>query len=260
MAATDLHAAAAQDPAPADVEILIHDDDRCAVVARGDRRRQARDARADHDHVGRVVPFDAAVAVLRGGLVRARSGDRDHAHAGGCAAREEIAPVDLSFAGRACCLAHPLTSRMPILAILLDDDDGSVRLPELRIKALPAPAGGRGCGRHRRSAECLRRPGRRCSRCPRGQIIAAMRSAKRAGQRFRRTRSSTSWTGRPTRLAATGSSTAQRRCCRLCNYINAAGNYSLRSYSLSPEDKTERVMICRGNAAVAPYAGPCPPK
>jgi len=46
----------------------------------------------------------------------------------------------------------------------------------------------------------------------------------------------------------------------LCNYINAAGNYSLRSYSLSPEDKVERVMICRGGAAVAPYAGPCPPK
>jgi hypothetical protein len=46
----------------------------------------------------------------------------------------------------------------------------------------------------------------------------------------------------------------------LCNYINAAGNYSLRSYSLSPEDKTERVTICRGGAAVAPYAGPCPPK
>jgi hypothetical protein len=46
----------------------------------------------------------------------------------------------------------------------------------------------------------------------------------------------------------------------MCNYINAAGNYSLRSYSLSPEDKIERVMICRGNAAVAPYAGPCPPK
>jgi hypothetical protein len=46
----------------------------------------------------------------------------------------------------------------------------------------------------------------------------------------------------------------------LCNYINAAGNYSLRSYSLSPEDKTERVTICRGGAAVVPYAGPCPPK
>jgi hypothetical protein len=45
----------------------------------------------------------------------------------------------------------------------------------------------------------------------------------------------------------------------MCNYINASGNYSLRSYSLSPEDKTERVTICRGNAAVA-YAGPCPPK
>ncbi len=45
----------------------------------------------------------------------------------------------------------------------------------------------------------------------------------------------------------------------LCNYINAVGNYSLRSYSLSPEDNTERVAICRGGAAVAPYAGPCPP-
>jgi hypothetical protein len=46
----------------------------------------------------------------------------------------------------------------------------------------------------------------------------------------------------------------------MCNYINASGNYSLRSYSLSPEDTTERVTICRGNVAVAPYAGPCPPK
>jgi hypothetical protein len=45
----------------------------------------------------------------------------------------------------------------------------------------------------------------------------------------------------------------------LCNYINAAGNYSLRSYSLSPEDETTRVIICRGNAAVAPHMGPCPP-
>ena len=45
----------------------------------------------------------------------------------------------------------------------------------------------------------------------------------------------------------------------LCNYINAAGNYSLRSYSLGPEDRTEPVMICKGRAALAPYAGPCPP-
>jgi hypothetical protein len=45
----------------------------------------------------------------------------------------------------------------------------------------------------------------------------------------------------------------------LCNYINAVGNYSLRSYSLSPEEKTERVMICRGGTQVAPYAGACPP-
>src|SRR6185369_1554571 len=103
-----------------------------------DRRRQPGDAGADHDHIGHVVPLDAAVAVLRGGLLRARPRDRDRAHASGRAAREEVAPVDLSFAGRACCLAHPWTSRVPILAILLDDDDASVRLPELRIKALPA--------------------------------------------------------------------------------------------------------------------------
>jgi len=45
-----------------------------------------------------------------------------------------------------------------------------------------------------------------------------------------------------------------------CNYINAVGNYSLRSYSLSPEDRTERVAICRGGTPVAPYAGACPPR
>lgn len=46
----------------------------------------------------------------------------------------------------------------------------------------------------------------------------------------------------------------------LCNYINAAGNYSLRSYSLSPEMKTERVAVCKGTTPIAPYAGACPPK
>jgi hypothetical protein len=46
----------------------------------------------------------------------------------------------------------------------------------------------------------------------------------------------------------------------LCNYFNAIGNYSLRSYSLAPIEKTERVVICRGGAAVAPYGGACPPK
>jgi hypothetical protein len=46
----------------------------------------------------------------------------------------------------------------------------------------------------------------------------------------------------------------------LCNYINAAGNYSLRSYSLDPVERTERVVICRAGVSVPPYAGPCPPK
>ena len=50
----------------------------------------------------------------------------------------------------------------------------------------------------------------------------------------------------------------------LCNYFSPVGSYSLKSYSLDPENKTERVTICRagpqGLTAVAPYAGPCPPQ
>ncbi len=50
-----------------------------------------------------------------------------------------------------------------------------------------------------------------------------------------------------------------------CNFYNSVGNYSLRSYSLSPEDHKEQVQICRasengGVEAVAPYAGKCPPR
>ena len=45
-----------------------------------------------------------------------------------------------------------------------------------------------------------------------------------------------------------------------CNYYNSLGNYSLRSYSLSPEVSKERIEICRANSAVPPYAGTCPPK
>ena len=50
-----------------------------------------------------------------------------------------------------------------------------------------------------------------------------------------------------------------------CHYFNSIGVYSMRSYSLDPVVMTEeRVAICRrvGNdsVAVAPYAGPCPPR
>ena len=45
----------------------------------------------------------------------------------------------------------------------------------------------------------------------------------------------------------------------LCNYFNAAGTYSMRSYSLAPFERAERVTICRAGRAVAPYAGKCPP-
>jgi len=51
----------------------------------------------------------------------------------------------------------------------------------------------------------------------------------------------------------------------LCNYFNAVGSYSLRSYSLDPAQETERVGICRTGAqgmsvAIPPYAGRCPPR
>lgn len=50
-----------------------------------------------------------------------------------------------------------------------------------------------------------------------------------------------------------------------CNYYTPVGSYSLRSYSLDPFTKSERVVLCRGNAQgssepVAPYDGSCPPK
>ena len=72
--------------------------------------------------------------------------------------------------------------------------------------------------------------------------------------------------GAPYKGDATGSWFVDRSTTLLpfCNYYNAVGNYSLRSYSLSPEQKTERVEICRADAsglsvAVSPYAGRCPP-
>ena len=50
-----------------------------------------------------------------------------------------------------------------------------------------------------------------------------------------------------------------------CHYFNSIGVYSMRSYSLDPVATEERVVICRraadgASAAVAPYAGPCPPR
>jgi len=50
-----------------------------------------------------------------------------------------------------------------------------------------------------------------------------------------------------------------------CNYYNEIGIYSMRSYTLSPQVTKEQIQICKtapggGSAAIAPYAGPCPPK
>jgi hypothetical protein len=46
----------------------------------------------------------------------------------------------------------------------------------------------------------------------------------------------------------------------LCSYFSPVGSYSLRSYSLDPEKKTERVMLCHGDRRVGSYTGLCPPK
>jgi len=46
----------------------------------------------------------------------------------------------------------------------------------------------------------------------------------------------------------------------LCSYFTRVGSYSLRSYSLDPEKKTERVMLCHGAQRVGSYTGPCLPK
>jgi hypothetical protein len=50
-----------------------------------------------------------------------------------------------------------------------------------------------------------------------------------------------------------------------CNYYNEIGIYSMRSYTLSRQVAKEQIQICKAapggaTAAVAPYAGPCPPK
>jgi hypothetical protein len=49
-----------------------------------------------------------------------------------------------------------------------------------------------------------------------------------------------------------------------CHYFNSIGIYSMRSYSLDPVTTEEKIPICRqsreGSVAVAPYAGPCPPR
>ena len=45
-----------------------------------------------------------------------------------------------------------------------------------------------------------------------------------------------------------------------CNYYNDIGIYSMRSFTLSRQVSTRRIAICKGNAAIPPYAGPCPPR
>ena len=46
----------------------------------------------------------------------------------------------------------------------------------------------------------------------------------------------------------------------LCNYFSPVGSYSLKSYSLDPFTRVDRVTLCHAATPVAPYAGPCPPK
>ena len=63
MAAAEMHTAAAEHAASADVEIFIDDDDRGPVIARCDRRGQPGNAGADHHHVDREVPIDRRLRI-----------------------------------------------------------------------------------------------------------------------------------------------------------------------------------------------------
>ncbi len=85
VAAADIEAAIAHHGAAADVEVLLDDDDRGALLACRDGGDEPAGSRADHDDVGLAVPGDA---VRRLGLCRQRS---DGAHRG--AAREEAAAI-----------------------------------------------------------------------------------------------------------------------------------------------------------------------
>jgi hypothetical protein len=73
--------------------------------------------------------------------------------------------------------------------------------------------------------------------------------------------------GRPYQAGAGGDWFVDRTTTLLpfCNYYNEIGIYSMRSYTLSRQVTKERIAICKsapagGSVAIAPYAGPCPPR
>ena len=89
VAAAEMDHAAAHDRDPADVEVLLDEEHRGALVARSDRCRQSRRARADDDDVHLPVPSDALrLRFNRRAQSRDDSGTAD---AGRCARFEELA-------------------------------------------------------------------------------------------------------------------------------------------------------------------------
>jgi hypothetical protein len=73
--------------------------------------------------------------------------------------------------------------------------------------------------------------------------------------------------GRPYQAGAGGDWFIDRSTTLLpfCNYYNEIGIYSMRSYTLSRQVTKEQIQICKAapggaSTAIAPYAGPCPPK
>jgi hypothetical protein len=57
MTAAELDTAAAQHGVAADIEILLDNNDRSAVIARRNGSRQTGGAGADDDHIGGKIPF-----------------------------------------------------------------------------------------------------------------------------------------------------------------------------------------------------------
>ncbi len=100
MTTTELNAAAAQDGSAAHVKILLHYHDRGAVVARLNRRRHPRGARAHNYHVIRLVPFDASGSLRSLGLSGSQTGDSGASNAGG-RSLQETSPAD-----RFHCVRH----------------------------------------------------------------------------------------------------------------------------------------------------------
>ena len=277
VAAAETDAAARQHAAAADVVVLVDHDHRGAEIERRDGGGQARDAGADDDHVGGVVPAQAGRA-LRRGFAGGRAGDRrrppwSETNACWCPP---------AMRGRAILLAHAnLPDVIVLVATILTPrperfQDGCYGTTQpivmaglvpaihvlLRAKkdvdARPKLALGPAEGRTRVAGMTALLTMAAIT------VAQAQHTCDEIGDEGWRVLATVETTGvkDSAPYAAGGDWFVDRvtTLLPLCNYFTATGEYSLRSYSLDPVEQKERVAICRGGKAVAPYTGTCPPQ